>query len=327
MSKKKTAKKQEKSKETEAVNYVQIAKGKNDTNPGNASKGYYRRDCEIFKDWLKAKGKADVYVCEKSNLIDIPVNSLWFDTGSSVHITNSLHGFEKQKKTNCFNVFVGEGTKVSIKAISIVKLKLSIGIIMQLNDVLFVPAMRRNLLSASKLVKQGYVFMGDNECVKFFRKSSLQGKAIMHDQLWKIDCTVETDHLHVLSTAIKRMHGFDQSFMLWHKRLGHISKERVFQLSKMNLISAIDFKSAIECVDCMKGKMTNVRKLDAKRSHGLLEIIHTDVCGPFPIKTICGNSYFVNFIDDYSRYSYVFLISKKSSVLECFKTFKSEVEK
>ncbi|KAM1561756.1 hypothetical protein ACFX1Z_004844 [Malus domestica] len=95
----------------------------------------------------------------------------------------------------------------------------------------------------------------------------------------------------------------------------------------MNLIPAIDFKSAIECIDCMKGKMTNVRKLDAKRSHGLLEIIHTDVCGPFPIKTICGNSYFVNFIDDYSRYSYVFLISEKSSVLECFKTFKSEVEK
>lgn len=77
----------------------------------------------------------------------------------------------------------------------------------------------------------------------------------------------------------------------------------------------------------MKGKLTNVRKLDAKRSHGLLEIIHTDVCGPFLVKTIYGNSYFVNFKDDCSRYSYIFHISEKSSVFECFKVFKREIEK
>lgn len=73
--------------------------------------------------------------------------------------------------------------------------------------------------------------------------------------------------------------------------------------------------------------MTNFRKLHAKKSQGLLEIIHTDICGPFPIKIICGNTYFVNLIDDLSRLSYIYLISEKSAVLECFKVFKSEVEK
>ncbi|KAM2043175.1 hypothetical protein ACFXTI_036479 [Malus domestica] len=73
--------------------------------------------------------------------------------------------------------------------------------------------------------------------------------------------------------------------------------------------------------------MTNTRKLGSTRSNQLLEIIHTDVCGPFPNKTICGNSYFVTFIDDFSRYCYIFLIAEKSSVLDCFKIYKHEVEK
>ncbi|KAM1663096.1 hypothetical protein ACFXTN_038807 [Malus domestica] len=82
------------------------------------------------------------------------------------------------------------------------------------------------------------------------------------------------------------------------------------------------------CIDCFKGKTTNsTNKSKATRSNDLLEIIHTDVCGPFPRKTICGNSYFVLFIDDFSRYTYLFFISEKSQVLKCFKIFKLEVEK
>ncbi|KAM1114412.1 hypothetical protein ACFX2B_046412 [Malus domestica] len=359
--------KQEKGKEPEIVNFVQVAKGKKESNVGKSSKpqsydksvvpaksfnssksnkfkvrtksvekirchhcktkGHYRKDCEIFKEWLRSKGRTDVYVCEETNLVDIPTNSWWFDTGASVHITNTLHGFKEQNKTNSFNVFVGEGTKVSVESIGTVKLRLDTGFTMQLDDVLYVPKMRRNLVSASKLVKQGYVFVGDDECVKFFKRGSLHGKAFQHDHLWKIQCNVEFEDLLVLNTATKRMHASDQSFILWHKRLGHISKERVFQLSKMNLIPTIDIKTAAECVDCIKGKMTNTRKLDAKRSNALLEVIHTDICGPFPVKTICGNTYFVSFIDDFSRFSYVYLISEKSAVLECFKVFKCEVEK
>ncbi|TQD93608.1 hypothetical protein C1H46_020763 [Malus baccata] len=109
------------------------------------TKGHIRKDCEAFKDWLRSKGNTDVYVCEESNLVEIPAKSWWFDTGASVHVTNALHGFEKQKQTNKMNysVFVGEGTKVAVEAIGKVKLKLSSSFIVELNDVLFVPTMRR----------------------------------------------------------------------------------------------------------------------------------------------------------------------------------------
>ena len=96
-----------------------------------------------------------------------------------------------------------------------------------------------------------------------------------------MQCTLLDKELSILTTTAKRMHNFDNSYMLLHKRLGHISKDRIMQLSKLNFIPALDFNNASECIDCMKGKTTNVRKMDANRSKNLLEIIRTDACGPF----------------------------------------------
>lgn len=55
-------------------------------------------------------------------------------------------------------------------------------------------------------------------------------------------------------------------------------------------------------------------------------MIHTDVCGPFSTASWNGQQYFVSFIDDYSRYAYLFLINEKSQVLDVFKSYKAEVE-
>ena len=78
-------------------------------------------------------------------------------------------------------------------------------------------------------------------------------------------------------------------------------------------------------MDCMKGKMTKTARKGSTRSRDLLEIIHTDICGPLK-PTLCGNKYFITFIDDFSRFGYVYLINDKSLSLEKFKIFKTEVE-
>jgi hypothetical protein len=69
-----------------------------------------------------------------------------------------------------------------------------------------------------------------------------------------------------------------------------------------------------------------MRKYTANRMTNVLELIHTDICGPFPIATRNGHVYFISFIDDYSRYDYIYLIKEKTQVLDTFKSFKSEVE-
>ncbi|GAV90866.1 LOW QUALITY PROTEIN: rve domain-containing protein/SWIM domain-containing protein, partial [Cephalotus follicularis] len=67
-------------------------------------------------------------------------------------------------------------------------------------------------------------------------------------------------------------------------------------------------------------------KKTAIRSTDVLEVIHTDISGPYSA-TLCRNFYFLMFIDDYSRYGYLFLIKEKSQALEKFKIFQTEVEK
>ena len=63
-----------------------------------------------------------------------------------------------------------------------------------------------------------------------------------------------------------------------------------------------------------------------ERASDLLELIHTDVCGPMSSIARCGFQYFITFTDDLSRYGYVYLMKHKSETFEKFKEFQSEVE-
>ena len=82
------------------------------------------------------------------------------------------------------------------------------------------------------------------------------------------------------------------------------------------------------CESCLDGKMTK-RPFPAKgnRTNALLELVHTDVCGPINIRSRGGYEYFITFIDDHSRYGYVYLMQQKSEAFEKFKEFRVEVEK
>ena len=113
---------------------------------------------------------------------------------------------------------------------------------------------------------------------------------------------------------------------MWHKRLGHISKERVERLNHYGILPHLDSNDLEICVDCVKGKLTKTKKKGATRSQNLLEIVHTDISGPSS-STLCDNKYFITFIDDFSQYGYVFFIKEKSNALEMFKVFRFEVEK
>jgi transposase InsO family protein len=55
--------------------------------------------------------------------------------------------------------------------------------------------------------------------------------------------------------------------------------------------------------------------------------LHTDICGPLdPISFFGGNKYFITFIDDFSRKSWVYFLKEKSSALVVFKNFKALAE-
>jgi len=116
------------------------------------------------------------------------------------------------------------------------------------------------------------------------------------------------------------------SVFLWHKRLGHISKERMERLVKNEILPSLDFTVSV-CVDCIKGKQTKHTKKGATRSTQLLEIIHTDICGPFYVNSFNKERYFITFIDDFSRYGYVYLLHEKSQAVNTLEVYINEVER
>ncbi|GKC29695.1 retrotransposon protein, putative, ty1-copia subclass [Tanacetum coccineum] len=128
---------------------------------------------------------------------------------------------------------------------------------------------------------------------------------------------VVLDNCH-FSPSITR--GIVSLSRLWEKKC-------IVKLQHDGLLALIDDESFDVCLSCISGKMA--RKpftFASERADDLLGIIHGDVCGPFRPMSREGANNYITFINDFSRYGYVYLIKHKHEVFEMFKTFQSEVE-
>ena len=88
----------------------------------------------------------------------------------------------------------------------------------------------------------------------------------------------------------------------------------------MGILRNLETISNSTCEACLQGKMTRSPFVgQIKRAKDVLEIIYSDVCGPFSEMAKGGFYYFITFIDDLSRYGHLFLIKNKSEYFEMFK--------
>ena len=90
----------------------------------------------------------------------------------------------------------------------------------------------------------------------------------------------------------------------------------------MDFLESLDYESFDTCKPCLMGKMTQTLFSGTmERSNDLLEIIHTDVCGPMSVEACSGYHYFLTFTDDLSTYGYIYLTKHKSETIEKSKEF------
>jgi hypothetical protein len=98
-------------------------------------------------------------------------------------------------------------------------------------------------------------------------------------------------------------------------------------LIKDDILSPLDFSNSDYCIDYIKGKYAKqVKKGEAKRSAGVLEIIHMDICGSFTVKSVNSFDSFITFTDDFSWYGYIYPIKERSEVLDKFKVLSSNFD-
>ena len=105
----------------------------------------------------------------------------------------------------------------------------------------------------------------------------------------------------------------DYETYLWHLGLSHISLDRINRLTKDGLMKDLSVGSLPICESRIEGKMTK-RPFTTKglRVEQPIELMHSDVYGSFSIQARGGYEYYVTFIDDYSKYGYVYLMHRKS---------------
>ena len=129
-------------------------------------------------------------------------------------------------------VYVGNGNKAAVKAIGIFRLQLDSGCTLDLEETFVVPSFRRNLIYVSCLDKCGYYCSFINEMVSLYLNSSVIGIGSLTDKLDKLNIKASNvnETLHSSNYDIKRKLTNENSSMLWHRCLGHISNQHIQRL-------------------------------------------------------------------------------------------------
>lgn len=187
-----------------------------------------------------------------------------------------------------------------------------------IKNVFFVPNLRKNLLSVKRLEMANVKVIFENGGVKLVQPSGYVIGIGKRNNLYEISFTLSNPECHVVENM-------NDDFIKWHRRYGHLSFSGLEKLIKGNLVNGIDKNINIHkvefCETCINAKMHRLPFGSRVKSSRVLEIIHSDVCGPITPITHDGYKYFVTFIDDFSNFTMVYLIKNKNEVLDKFKEY------
>ena len=293
--------------------------------------GHWKRNCpkylaDLKNGNIKKKGISDIHVIDV--YLTSTRSSAWvFDTGSVAHICNSKQVLQNKRKLakNEVTMRVGNGSKVDVIAVGTLPLHLPSGLVLYLNNCYLVPALSMNIISGSCLLRDGYLFKSENNGCSIYMSNMFYAHAPLIDGLFLLN--LDSGNTHINNIEAKRLKSSDNSTYMWHCRIGHIGVKRMKKLHSNGLLESLDFESLERCEACLMGKMTKTPFSGMmERATDLLEIIHTDVCGPMSVASRGGYRYVLTFTDDLSRYGYIYFMKHKSETFEKFKEFQSEVE-
>src|SRR3954470_7695759 len=153
---------------------------------------------------------------------------------------------------------------------------------------LLVPALSMNIIFGSCLLQDGYSFMSENNGCSFYMNNIFYGHAPEKNGLFLLNLDSSSTHIHNVNAKRIKLND-DINAYLWHCRLGHIGVNRMKKFHSDGLLESLDYESFETCELCLMGKMTRTPFSGSmERAIDLLEIIHTDVCGPMSVSARGG---------------------------------------
>ena len=203
-------------------------------------------------------------------MVNVNHNTWWIDSGSTIHVSNTLQGMENLRKPVGSEQYIYLGGKMSshVEAIGTCSLVLSRGFILCLEKTFYIPSFSKNLIFVSRHAPLVFSFNFLDYGFSLINKYGIIGFVALLDGLYFIELQndVVYNSIHI-TVGLKRCVVNEESSMLWHRRLGHISIERIKRLVNEGHLVLWVFPIFETCVDCIKGKQTNKFKKGAQRSY------------------------------------------------------------
>ena len=258
-------------------------------------------------------------------------DSWWVDSGCSRHMSGDQNDFEEieelEKPVNvklADKSFIPAEGKGSVRILLVDENGQKVPVL--LKNVLYVPKLKKKLVSVSMFDDNGatVIFKNGGCTVIAGGKRFVFGEKV--GNLYRVRTAVAESCNLSVSTPSKN------SLELWHLRLGHLNIQDVKKLSTEKMVEGLTIEnsrvSIANCEGCCLGKQSRLPfpKKSSKKKDNVLDLVHSDVCGPLNIASVGGSLYFTTLIDDHSNFLWVYMLKQKSDFLDVFMEWIAMIE-
>ena len=240
------------------------------------------------------------------------------DTGATDHVTGELEKLTvRDRYHGGEQVHAANGTGMEITNVGHSHLYSPN---LHLKNILHVPQAHKSLCSDNCLTRDNNVFLEfhpNHFLIKEQVTKKILHKGRCEGGLYPLQPSKNKQALGVIKPSTS----------LWHHRLGHASSRVVQQvLHRHKLPFAQESNKTKVCDACQQGKS---HQLPYPKSFSLsshpFDLVFSDVWGPAP-SSVSRQNYYVSFIDDHTKFVWLYLLHHKSKVFQCFHDFQNLVE-
>ncbi|GJW52461.1 zinc finger, CCHC-type containing protein [Tanacetum coccineum] len=250
---------------------------KNNANAGGSGKGSKDQSQDQGQNLVNIWNsfvKYSVSLISEAFYVQVDAIAWWIDSGATTHVCKDRCWFKTFEPVEDGSVlYMGDEHFAPIHGKGSVALEFSSGKIITLFNVLYVPKLRKNLVSGPVLNKCGYKQVYESDKYILSKCGVFVGFGYYNNGMFMLNLNKvpdDSDSVYMSSSTVVNS-------SLWHARLGHVHYKRMLEMSKDDLIPAID-ENPEKCTTCMLTKITRKPFQSITRKSVILELIHSDLC-------------------------------------------------
>nr|GEX54228.1 hypothetical protein [Tanacetum cinerariifolium] len=193
---------------------------------------------------------------------------------------HALHGLKgsRKLKPGALSLYVGNGQRAVVEAIRSFHLCLPSGLVIVLNNCHYAPSVTRGIILVFCLYDDGFIKHFVDNAILVSKNNLVYFIVFPRDGIFEIDlCNYNINNSSMYDVSNKKAKLNLDSALLWHCRLGQISKKRIEKLQHDGLLNSTDHRAFEKYVSCVSGKMARKPYThQVKRAKDLLGLIQTD---------------------------------------------------